>query len=145
MLLVTVSTLVGAFPRYLAGNGISRPATCSYLQAQAGDDPELLLVKNHLADNYPQFSKLLEKNDGVWKALAGTEGGFTVFAPNAAAYQAMGETKCGQLLDERNLETTEKVSRLGYFVATSRGTIIVELKLSGKFTHTSHFRRMFCF
>jgi hypothetical protein len=148
LLLVTVSTLVGAFPVHLAGNGISRQTatTGSCLQAQAGDDdPELLLVKNHLADNYPQFSKLLEKNDGVWKALAGTEGGFTVFAPNAAAYQAMGETKCGQLLDERNLETTEKVSRLGYFVATSRGTIIVELKLSGKFTHTSHFRRMFCF
>jgi hypothetical protein len=33
VLLVTVSTLVGAFPVHLAGNGISRPATCSYLQA----------------------------------------------------------------------------------------------------------------
>ena len=110
LLFLAASPLVEAFPVHLAGRGV-RQATCC-LQAQVGDDPELLLVKNHLADNYPQFSALLEKNDGVWKALAGTEGGFTVFVPNAAAYQAMGDNKCGQLLDIRNLETTEKVSMM---------------------------------
>jgi uncharacterized surface protein with fasciclin (FAS1) repeats len=108
LLVGAVSTLVGAFPIHPASSGI-RSATCC-LQAQVDADPELLLVKNHLADNYPQFSSLLKKNDRVWKALAGAEGGFTVFAPNAAAYQAMGDTKRGQLLDVRNLETSEKVS-----------------------------------
>lgn len=109
LLFVAVSTLqVVAFSVHPASNGI-RPSTCC-LQAQVGDDPELLLVKNHLADNYPQFSALLEKNDRVWKALSGAEGGFTIFVPNAAAYQAMGDTKCDQLLDVRNLETSEKVS-----------------------------------
>jgi uncharacterized surface protein with fasciclin (FAS1) repeats len=108
-LTLTLTTLVHAFPLHPTGNGI-RPATSCLQMQQVDNNPELLLVKNYLEDNYPQFSSLLEKNDGVWKALAGTEGGFTVFAPNVAAFQALGDTKCGQLSDVRNFETAEKVS-----------------------------------
>jgi uncharacterized surface protein with fasciclin (FAS1) repeats len=63
-----------------------------------------------LKEHYPSISLLLEKNDAVWKALGGAEGGgFTIFAPNAAAFQNLGDTKQRQLQDVRNLETTEKM------------------------------------
>ena len=48
-------------------------------------------------------------NDSIWKSLGGSTG-FTIFAPNAAAFSALGESKQGQLLDERNLETTQKIA-----------------------------------
>ena len=87
----------------------------SFLLADAGgmggeDSADLLLVKSTLEQNYPNFYQILQKNDAVWKALAGAEaGGFTIFAPNTAAFQALGQNKWDQLLDARNLEQTEKV------------------------------------
>jgi uncharacterized surface protein with fasciclin (FAS1) repeats len=74
------------------------------------DNEALLKVKNFLKENYPGFNAILEKNDSVWKALAGVdEGGFTIFAPSAAALTALGEKKQSQLLDIRNLETSQKL------------------------------------
>ena len=86
---------------------IRRPS--SLKSSDGEDNQELLLVRNYLAENYKAFSNLLQKNDAVWKALAGADGGFTVFAPNAAAFAALGDKKLVQLADARNLETTEKI------------------------------------
>ena len=85
-----------------------RPISTTFLRSEAAENQDLLIVKNFLKENYPAFSMILEKNDGVWKALGGAEGGgFTIFAPNAAAFE--GGNKKPQLLDPRNLETTEKI------------------------------------
>ena len=71
----------------------------------------MLTVKNYLKDNYSSFSVILDKNDGVWKALGGAEeGGFTIFAPSNEAFQALGAKKKEQLLDPRNLESTQKIA-----------------------------------
>lgn len=70
---------------------------------------DLLIVKKHLEENYPAFFKLLNLNDSIWKALGEGEG-FTIFAPNTAAFTSLGDTKQEQLFDERNLETTQKVA-----------------------------------
>ncbi len=78
--------------------------------SQGSDNEALLTVKSFLKENYPGLNLILEKNDSVWKALAGVEkGGFTIFAPNAAALATLGEGKQKQLSDPRNLETTQKV------------------------------------
>ena len=80
------------------------------LRSEVDENQDLLIVKNCLKENYPALSLVLEKNDGVWKALGGAEGGgFTIFAPNAEAFEALGETKRAQLLDPRNSETSEKI------------------------------------
>jgi uncharacterized surface protein with fasciclin (FAS1) repeats len=64
-----------------------------------------------LKENYGGMNKILELNDSIWKALAGVEqGGFTIFVARNEALAALGETKQRQLLDPRNLETTQKVS-----------------------------------
>ena len=83
----------------------------TFLRAEGGDDnADLLFVKSTLETQYPNFYKILSKNDAVWKALANAEGGgFTIFAPNAAAFAALGQNKWDQLLDARNLEQTEKI------------------------------------
>lgn len=74
------------------------------------DNEALLKVRAFLKDNYPGFNSILEQNDSIWKALAGVEqGGFTIFAPNAAALAALGEKRLQQLRDVRNLETIQKL------------------------------------
>ena len=74
------------------------------------DNADLLLVKKTLEEEYPTFYQVVKLNDAVWKALAGVEGGgFTIFAPNQAAFQALGQGKVEQLLDPRNLEQAQKI------------------------------------
>jgi uncharacterized surface protein with fasciclin (FAS1) repeats len=103
----------------LRPTGAVRPTTL--LQSETKDNQDLLLVKNYLKENYPAFSMILEKNDSVWKALGGAEeGGFTIFVPNQEAFAALGESKQEQLLDVRNLETTEKIG--AYHVIAERVT-----------------------
>ena len=117
-LLTVVSTcfLSTAFhvPTISSSRAISHPRLPStFLKAEGGggdDNADLLLVKSTLETQYPNFYKILSKNDAVWKALANAEGGgFTIFAPNAAAFAALGQQKWEQLLDARNLEQTEKI------------------------------------
>eukprot|EP00980_Cylindrotheca_fusiformis_P028918 scaffold22677_cov139-Cylindrotheca_fusiformis.AAC.2 len=100
------------------GVSLGTLATRTRLESSLGDDggvlnknkdEDLLIVKNHLEENYPAFYKILNLNDSIWKAL-GEGDGFTIFAPNAKAFASIGETKLKQLLDERNLETTQKVA-----------------------------------
>jgi len=112
------------------------------------DNESLLTVKAFLKENYPGFNMILEKNDIVWKALAGVDKeGFTIFAPNAVALAALGESKKQQLLDPRNLETTQKVGAYHVIaetvtaeelfnsggVITLGGTVAVERSRTGGF------------
>ena len=112
------------------------------------ENESLLTVKAFLKENYPGFNMILEKNDSVWKALAGVDKeGFTIFAPNAGALVALGESKKQQLLDPRNLETTQKVGAYHVIaetvtaeqlfnaggVVTLGGTVAVERSRTGGF------------
>jgi uncharacterized surface protein with fasciclin (FAS1) repeats len=81
----------------------------SSLDGILNKNEDLLTVKNYLHDNYPALSKIVNLNDSIWKALGEGEG-FTIFAPNTAAFASLGDTKQEQLLDERNVETTQKIA-----------------------------------
>ena len=75
------------------------------------DTSGLSSIKQILKDEYPGMYLVWEQNDAVWKALNSDSASneFTLFAPNAQAIEALGEARQGQLLDPRNLETTEKI------------------------------------
>jgi len=71
-----------------------------------------------LSEKYPTFHSLVTNNADIYKKLEDTaigdgedvpRGGFTVFAPNANAFENLGEKKNTQLVDPRNLETAEKI------------------------------------
>jgi uncharacterized surface protein with fasciclin (FAS1) repeats len=86
---------------------------------QQEDNQNLLAVRNFLQENYPYFYNILNMNDEVWKAIGEDdyekgEIGYTIFAPSDEVFSKLGETKQSQLLDPRNLETTQKVA--GYHV-----------------------------
>lgn len=70
-------------------------------------------VERFLDKKFPAFYQLLGKNDEVWKTLNtdSTESstGYTLFAPNAQAFQNLGEKKRNQLEDPRNLEIAQKI------------------------------------
>jgi len=84
------------------------------------DNNGLLELRRFLQENYPSFFTILDMNEDVWKAIGDndTDGdaevGFTVFVPSDESIQSLGEKKQNQLLDARNLETTEKIA--GYHV-----------------------------
>lgn len=54
----------------------------------------------------------MSKNEEVWKAVTNPDSpaGFTIFAANDEAMNAIGEKKLNQLLDDRNRETAEKIA-----------------------------------
>lgn len=86
----------------------------SYNDGGYTENNDLLLIREFLQKNYPDFYTVLEKNDEVWKAISetedGNEDGFTVFVPSAEALQNLDVDKQNQLMDERNLETIIKVA-----------------------------------
>jgi len=77
-------------------------------------------VEAILAERYPSFLSNLSANEDAWKAMQSAQGGGTFFAPNEAAFVKLGEKKCEQLADPRNLETTKKI--LAYHVIGERVT-----------------------
>jgi len=85
----------------------------------AEENQNLLAVRSFLQESYPFFYSILELNDAIWKAIGEDdtdkgEFGFTIFVPSDAAFQNLGETRQAQLMDPRNLETTQKIA--GYHV-----------------------------
>lgn len=105
--------------------GLSCPvrSPSSALNGSWENNQDLLAVREFLEQTYPSFYKILNTNDEVWKAIGDDRGdpdidqaqsGFTVFVPHDAAIQALGEKKQVQLMDARNLETTQKIA--GYHV-----------------------------
>ena len=63
-----------------------------------------------LAQNYPAFFSIVTKNSQVMKLLReSARSGYTIFAPNAKAFEDLGDKKRIQLADDRNFETVEKI------------------------------------
>ncbi|VEU33672.1 unnamed protein product [Pseudo-nitzschia multistriata] len=86
----------------------------SYSDGGYAENNDLLLIREFLQNNYPDFYTILDKNEEIWKAIGdteeGNEPGFTVFVPSVEALQNMDVEKQNQLLDERNLETIQKIA-----------------------------------
>jgi len=84
----------------------------------------LLTVRNYLKTNYGGMNKVFELNDSIWKTLgsSGGLGGFTIFVPKNEALVALGEVKQRQLLDPRNLETSQKVGAYHVIAETVTAT-----------------------
>jgi uncharacterized surface protein with fasciclin (FAS1) repeats len=80
-------------------------------ESGATSSSSVVSIEGVLKDNYPAFYALLSKNDNIFSQLeeAYAEKGYTIFAPNAAAFEALGEKKRLQLDDPRNLETAQKM------------------------------------
>jgi len=68
-------------------------------------------VEAYLAANYPSCSYLLSKNGDAMKKIIKSESGFTIFAPNEAAFAELGDKKREQLEDVRNEEVTESIAK----------------------------------
>ena len=66
-------------------------------------------IEEFLSQNYPAFMSVLSLNEQAIKALRDTTSGYTVFAPNAQAFEDLGQKKRDQLKDVRNAETAEKI------------------------------------
>lgn len=67
-------------------------------------------LESFLAEKYPAFHGIVSLNESIWKTLKQSKEGCTVFAPNAQAFEDLGEKKQLQLNDPRNVETAEKVA-----------------------------------
>eukprot|EP00957_Ditylum_brightwellii_P115079 8776729-Ditylum_brightwellii.AAC.1 len=86
-------------------------------------------------------------NEKVWKSVRAAGAGCTIFAPNNAAFQNLGQKKLDQIADIRNSETVEKmgayhvveepVSAEALFnsggVVTLGGEVLVDRTTSGGF------------
>jgi uncharacterized surface protein with fasciclin (FAS1) repeats len=81
----------------------------SRLFAEGSGDSQLLVVKEYIQKYYPKFYQILDKNAAIWKALGSNEG-FTVFClSDASLDSSITPKQWEQLMDPRNLETTEKM------------------------------------
>jgi len=103
---VTISlymTFANAFQAAISPNPNRRPTTFLRDTSQ---------VEDIMKDQYPIFHKLImSKSSDVWKELSDASAdGFTIFAPNDDAMQALGDKRLGQLDDIRNVETAEKMA-----------------------------------
>ncbi|KAL9179529.1 hypothetical protein ACHAXT_008819 [Thalassiosira profunda] len=70
-------------------------------------------VEDYLAANYPSASALLAKTGAAMKKIlkdGEAEGGFTIFAPNEAAFEDLGDKLRSSLDDVRNDEMAEKIA-----------------------------------
>jgi len=118
MMVVLFATLVAALPTAFGFQGRAPTASAatklrssSSLDEMFDKNDDLLLARRTLEEQFPNFSKLLNLNDSVWKSIgAGYANGFTIFAPTNEALESMDVTKQGQLFDERNLETSQKIA-----------------------------------
>lgn len=67
-------------------------------------------AEDFIAKNFPTCSNLLSRNNEVMKKINKAEEGFTIFAPNEAAFKALGDKKNSQMEDVRNEEMVEKIA-----------------------------------
>jgi Fasciclin domain len=122
------------------GRSNATSKSCPVVYSGLVENQDTLIVRGFLQENYPLFYAILNMNDEVWKALDGSgdrdddkrQIGFTLFAPNDAAMQALGDKKQSQLMDPRNLETTQKI--VGYHVVSERVTSEQLYNSGGVFT-----------
>lgn len=72
---------------------------------------DLEKLEEFLFKNYPEMAQVMQRFEdvNVWNQLQKAEVGATIFAPNAAAFQELGEQRYFQLSDVRNSETVSKI------------------------------------
>lgn len=80
-------------------------------------------VEVFLNKKFPSFSKVLV-NDEVRKAI--NDGKSTIFVPNEAAFEALGEKKLSQITDPRNEEIRQKMG--SYHLISGEAISAIELK-----------------
>ncbi|CAB9525048.1 expressed unknown protein [Seminavis robusta] len=76
------------------------------------EQQQSVTIESVIQDNYPEFYSLLSKNENVFTQLQDAyddSSGYTIFAPNSAAFAALEDKKRQQLDDPRNLETAQKM------------------------------------
>ena len=69
------------------------------------DDVKNASVETFLEKKFPRFHQVM--NDEMRKAIK--EGAATIFCPNDAAFEALGDKKLQQIDDPRNAEIRKKV------------------------------------
>jgi len=79
------------------------------LESSSDQEEDEILLKAFVEEEYPAFFKLLSINDGIWKTIAESENGCTLFAPSNAVFDALGDKKLKQIKDVRNEETARKM------------------------------------
>ena len=77
----------------------SRPATRLYNTAE---------VEACLNDEFPSFAALVFQNEELWRGLRDGSG-YTVLAPNEAAFAKLDDKRQNQLKDPRNGEVVEQI------------------------------------
>jgi uncharacterized surface protein with fasciclin (FAS1) repeats len=101
------------------------PRLCATTESSSEDikDVQNPKVEVFLEKKFPSFHKLI-LNDECRKAIA--EGAVTIFAPNEAAFLALGERKLAQIEDPRNAETRERMG--SYHVLPAQAISAIELR-----------------
>lgn len=106
------STSGSRCPTTIAGKGMQHfplSAEASEESSTEGEadneEKERPKLDSFLEKKYPAFYQLM--NDDMLKAMK--QGPVTMFVPNAAAFDSLGEKKRSQMDDPRNLEIREKI------------------------------------
>jgi uncharacterized surface protein with fasciclin (FAS1) repeats len=104
----------------------SASAAAAASEEQQNDDneggEERPKLDKFLQKKYPSFYKLI--NEDMAKAIK--NGKVTVFVPNEAAFEALGEKKMKKLDDPRNLEIREKMG--SYHIIPEEAISAIELR-----------------
>jgi uncharacterized surface protein with fasciclin (FAS1) repeats len=109
-----------------------RPVTATSLrdatenQGETETAEEKAKLETFMAKKFPAFHSLLLKDDSIYKGLKSSSNGYTFFAPNAQAFEDLGEKKRVQLEDPRNLETAQKMAN--YHVISTEAVDEVRLR-----------------
>ena len=93
---------------------LTPPSSRSSSRLYSSENSSNNQAKDYIQQYYPKFFQILDKNAAVWKAIGASDGGgasFTVFLlSDASLDQAITPQQWEQLMDPRNLETTEKMA-----------------------------------
>ena len=128
VLMGTAVAMASAFQAVPLTNIRVRPVT-SLRDTQGKQDDiaeDKTKLETFMATKFPVFHSLLSKDDTIYKGLRTSTNGYTFFAPNAQAFENLGEKKRTQLKDPRNLETVQKMA--AYHVIATEAVDEVRLR-----------------
>jgi len=119
---------VGGTQAFTTGFRNPRVATVRMFETESApedstSDEDLAEVEVFLNKKFPSFTSVL-LNDAMRKSI--NEGTATLFVPNEAAIEALGEEKMAQIMDPRNEEIREKMG--SYHVISGESISAMELK-----------------
>eukprot|EP00565_Helicotheca_tamesis_P005081 CAMPEP_0185727340 /NCGR_PEP_ID=MMETSP1171-20130828/3049_1 /TAXON_ID=374046 /ORGANISM="Helicotheca tamensis, Strain CCMP826" /LENGTH=216 /DNA_ID=CAMNT_0028395879 /DNA_START=80 /DNA_END=730 /DNA_ORIENTATION=- len=109
----TISTTSKSLSFSRLSSPFSAPPTSSTTLLRESNEPSdessASDIEKILDEDYPSFKSLLSMNEKVWKSVRTSGTGCTIFAPNNAAFENLGQKKLDQIADVRNSETAEKM------------------------------------